>query len=161
MRLRMCLFALPGLRLAHALLQPCKAAARHFETTAACLPSYCCISRLLLQGLNLNAIWSSPVSLNSYGGYHGWVLTQPELPPRQYSRPQPCPAQPSPSSSVLSSSRIISCQPCPLPPHGVQCRRPLCLLSAPPPFAAAAVTGPSTCMPSMASSALLLICSTS
>ncbi|KAL4458945.1 hypothetical protein ABPG75_013810 [Micractinium tetrahymenae] len=28
-----------------------------------------------IQGLNLNAIWSSPVSLNSYGGYHGYWPT--------------------------------------------------------------------------------------
>ena len=26
-----------------------------------------------IQGLNLNAIWSSPITVQSYGGYHGWV----------------------------------------------------------------------------------------
>lgn len=35
-----------------------------FSTTVECIPH-------LLQGLNLNAIWPSPVNVQSYGGYHG------------------------------------------------------------------------------------------
>ena len=120
--------------------------------TCAAGPAAC--QRLLLQGLNLNAIWSSPVSVNSYGGYHGWVWRQPE----PHAVPPCAPVLAALLSSPVTflhahhqlSALIAPNHRCPILPRVP----PNVLLSN------AEGTGPSTCMPSMGSLVLPKICST-